>query len=91
MKKLVLIIATAVFITTTAFVAVQQNQKSEASEHPRIEKAIHELEGAIEYMEKAPHDFGGHKAEALEDSRKAVKSLKLTLAYRAHQDNKKGK
>jgi hypothetical protein len=91
MKKYLIIAVAALFITTTAFVAVQQNQKSEASEHPRIEKAIHELEGAIEYMEKAPHDFGGHKAEALADSRKAVKSLKLALAYRAHEDNKKGK
>jgi hypothetical protein len=91
MKKYVVIAAAAIFMTTTAFVAVQQNAKSEASEHPRIEKAIKELESAIDYMEKAPHDFGGHKAAALEDSKKAVKSLKLALAYRAKVDNSKGK
>ncbi len=89
MKKYVLIIAAATFLTATAFIVPQQNAKSEASEHPRIEKAIKELESAIDYMEKAPHDFGGHKADALADSKKAVKSLKLALAYRAKEDNKK--
>jgi len=79
------------FFVTTAFAVYQQNVKSEAAEHPRIEKAIKSLEEAIEYLEKAPHDFGGHKAEALEDSKKAVKSLKLALAYRAKEDNKKTK
>ena len=93
MKKVIILSAFLVttFLVTTAFVIASQNMKSEANEHPRIEKAIHQLEDAIEYMEKAPHDFGGHKAEALEDSRKAVKSLKLALAYRAKEDNKKGK
>ena len=93
MKKISILLSflAVTFLVTSAFVLVQQNAKSEASEHPRIEKAIHELEGAIDYMEKAPHDFGGHKAEALEDSKKAVKSLKLALAYRAKVDNKNGK
>lgn len=90
MKKTIILFAFlfTAFIVTSAFVVVQQNMKSEANEHPRIEKAIHELEGAIEYMEKAPHDFGGHKAEAIADSKKAVQSLKLALAYRAKEDNK---
>ena len=93
MKKVIILSAFLVttFLVTTAFVIVQNNKKTEANEHPRIEKAIEELNSAIEYMEKAPHDFGGHKAEALEDSRNAVKSLKLALAYRAKEDNKKGK
>ena len=54
----------------------------EKAEHPRIVKAIKELDSAIEYLEKAPHDFGGHKAEAIAASREAVKQLKLALAYR---------
>jgi hypothetical protein len=90
MKKYAFILA-VVFLSTTAFVNFQQNPKTEASEHPRIEKAIRELEDAVAYMEKAPHDFGGHKADAIADSKKAIKSLKEALAYRAHQDNKKGK
>jgi hypothetical protein len=88
MKKYILVCSIAL-IALTAFVIPQQNGRSEASEHPRIAKAIHEMEDAIEYMEKAPHDFGGHKAEAIADTRKAIKSLKLALAYRAKVDNKK--
>ena len=91
MKKQIIVIAIIVvtFLATTAFVANQQNVKSEASEHPRIEKAINSIEDAINYMEKAPHDFGGHKAAAIADSKKAVASLKMALAYRAGADSKK--
>jgi hypothetical protein len=67
----------------------QQNVASEAAEHPRIAAAIRELEDAIQYMEKAPHDFGGHKAEALRASREAVQQLRKALAFRAKADNKK--
>jgi hypothetical protein len=87
MKKYFAIIALA-FIVTTAFVIPQQNEKTEAGEHPRIRKAIHEMEDAIDYMEKAPHDFGGHKAAAIQDTKNAIKSLRLALEYRAKADNK---
>jgi hypothetical protein len=60
--------------------------REEAREHPRIAKAIRSLEDAIAYMEKAPHDFGGHKAEAIAASRAAIAQLKLALAYRASKD-----
>ena len=60
--------------------------REEASEHPRIVKAVNELEDAIKYMEAAPHDFGGHKAEAIAASRKAIEQLRKALAYRARHD-----
>ena len=69
----------------------EESVREEAREHPRIAKAIHELEDAIHYMEAAPHDFGGHKAEAIEQSKKAVQQLRLALAYRAAVDTKHGK
>ena len=68
----------------------QQNTKSEFGEHPRIASAVRELEGAIQYMEHAPHDFGGHKAQAIADSRKAIEQLREAMKYRAARDNKKG-
>ena len=37
-------------------------------------------------MEAAPHDFGGHKVEAIEAARKAVAQLKAALGYRARHD-----
>jgi preprotein translocase subunit SecG len=87
MKKLIVILSIAFFVSTI-FLVGQQNAKKEEMKHPRIEKAIHELEDAIEYLEKAPNDFGGYKEQAIIDSRKAVASLKLALKYRAKKDNK---
>jgi hypothetical protein len=86
---LVTLVLTSVTCISTAFVVYKQNERTEAGEHPRIRKAIHELEDAIEYLEKAPHDFGGYKAAALEDSKRAVKSLRMALEYRAAVDRKK--
>jgi hypothetical protein len=62
--------------------------RTEAAEHPRIATAIRELEDAIRYMEAAPHDFGGHKAAAIRDSRAAVAQLRAALAYRARIDRR---
>lgn len=61
--------------------------REEGHEHPRIARAIHELEDAIHYMEAAPHDFGGFKAQAIADSKAAVASLRHALAYRAAKDD----
>ena len=93
MKKIlspaIVVIAFAVGVFfTTAFVTPQQNVASEEAEHPRIAKAITQMEDAIEYMNSAPHDFGGHKAAAIADTKAAIRSLKLAMAYRAHKDNK---
>ena len=68
-----------------------QTVPEEKGEHPRIAKAIHELEDAVAYMKAAPHDFGGHKAEAIQASRRAIEQLRLALRYRAAQDTKHGK
>ncbi len=88
MKKLVIILAIACFTSAMILIA-QQNVKSEETKHPRIEKAIHELEDAVDYLEKAPTDFGGYKEQAIKDSKKAIESLKLAMKYRANKDNKK--
>jgi hypothetical protein len=66
--------------------AADAAMRAEAAMHPRIAKAIHQLEDAIKYMEAAPHDFGGAKAQALADSRAAVVSLRKALAYREVKD-----
>jgi hypothetical protein len=89
MKKRVIVLLTVVFLLATSFVYVQQNKRTEAINHPRIERAIKELESAVDYMEKAPNDFGGHKEAAIADSKRAIVSLKLALQYRAKEDNMK--
>ena len=65
---------------------VAQTVQTEAINHPRIAAAIREMEEAIRYMEAAPHDFGGHKAAAIRDTRAAIVQLRKALAYRARVD-----
>jgi hypothetical protein len=83
--------AAMLMVPTLSTQAYAEGMKEEAKEHPRIRKAIHEIEDAVAYMEAAPHDFGGHKAAAIKASREAVEQLKLALEFRAVQDTKKGK
>jgi hypothetical protein len=57
--------------------------------HPRIAKAIEALRDARAYMEEAPHDFGGHKAEAIRATDEAIRQLNFALAYRAREDRRR--
>ena len=84
MIRFLLISVPLVLLSASAL--AEESVREEAREHPRIAKAIHELEDAIHYLEAAPHDFGGHKAQAIADSRAAVVSLRKALAYRAERD-----
>jgi hypothetical protein len=53
--------------------------------HPRIRSAIRALEGAKLELQNAPHDFGGHRQEALDSCDKAIKELKEALEFVAKQ------
>ena len=88
-RTMLALTAAAVLAVPLTISARGETVASEAAEHPRIAKAVAELEEAIKYMEAAPHDFGGHKAKAIADSRAAATQLRLALKYRAVQDNKK--
>ncbi len=74
---------------TVASPAFAENPREERMEHPRINQAIHQLEDAIAYLDAAPHDFGGHKAAALEACHRAVEQLRLAMAFRAREDNRR--
>lgn len=60
----------------------------ERAMHPRIARAINALRDARDYMEHAPHDFGGHKADAIRATDEAIKQLNFALAYRAREDRR---
>ncbi len=49
---------------------------------PRIQAAITSLNDAIDFLDKAPNDFGGHKAAAIAACRAAVRQLQLAMNYR---------
>jgi hypothetical protein len=53
---------------------------AERSPHPRIKEAIGALEGAIQELRAAPHDFGGHRADAIAACEKARELLKLVAS-----------
>lgn len=60
----------------------QGSERAEKREqHPRIRAAIKELQEAKKELQEAPHDFGGHRADAVQAVDKAVEQLRLALQY----------
>jgi hypothetical protein len=47
--------------------------------HPEIHKAIRKLKGAKEDLEKAEHDYGGHRVKAIEAINQALEELRAAL------------
>jgi hypothetical protein len=56
---------------------VQMNMEK----HPEIEAAIHHLRQAKQNLEHAAHDFGGHRAKALEHVNRALEECNQALKY----------
>ncbi len=91
MKKAIGTVMVAVFLlgliaATIGPASAQGPIGREAEEHPNISRAINALQGAIVDLQAAPHDFGGHKAQAIDACERAIRQLKMALAYRAHED-----
>jgi hypothetical protein len=61
--------------------------QSEEAAHPQIVEAIHRLREARGHLNAAGHDFGGNKAKAVDDTTKAIHSLKKALYYRLKLDD----
>jgi hypothetical protein len=72
-------------LSAGAFTLSAQN---EHAMHPRIASAIAALRDAREYMQGAPHDFGGHKADAIRATDNAIRELDLALRYRGREDRR---
>ncbi len=65
----------------------QMSPESERAAHPRLVAALQNLREALAYLEQAPNDFGGHKVEAINDTRRAIHSIKRALYYRLKMDD----
>ena len=88
-RKLAIALSTGLlFASLSAPSASAQTMGSEAAAHPRIVRAIQNLEDAVAYLESAPDNFGGHKAAAIQASRAAIGELRASLAFRAQQDRR---
>ena len=68
--------------------AVTLEAQNERAMHPRLASAIAALRDARAYLESAPHDFGGHKADAIRATDNAIRELNLALAYRGREDRR---
>jgi hypothetical protein len=79
--KLLMVLALMGMSLTAAAPSARAGE--ERREHPRISRAITALQGAIAELKAAPHDFGGHRAEAVEACERAAAQLRQALAYRA--------
>lgn len=84
MKFIAEIILGVVLSAGTAVLMAQ----NERAMHPRLAAAITALKDARAYLAEAPHDFGGHKAEAIHATDEAIRQLNFALAYRGRQDRR---
>jgi hypothetical protein len=87
-KKLVLIVAGLAMAGVLSVVlpsAIAQETTPPGAEHPaghpNIRRALHALEAAETDLKAAPHDFGGHREDALAACDKAIEQLKICLKY----------
>jgi len=55
--------------------------KAPVERHPHIHRALRELREARRELKNADHDFGGHRAEALEAIDRAIRQLERALKY----------
>ena len=62
--------------------------QNERAMHPRIAAAIETLKDSRAYIQAAPHDFGGHKQNAVRAINDAIRELELALRYRAERDRR---
>lgn len=60
-------------------------EKGKEGEGP-LHRALKELKEAKAYLEKAPHDFGGHKHQAIKDVEAAHAAIEKALEF----EKKKG-
>ncbi len=81
-------IAAIAALAIPARLAAEDAPAKEAAEHPRLERSIHELQETITYLNNAPNDFGGHKADAIAACKEAIEQLKKALEFRAAADSK---
>jgi hypothetical protein len=68
------------------FAGITLFAQNERAMHPRLAAAITALRDAREYLQQAPHDFGGHKAAAIRATDEAIRQLNFALQYRERRD-----
>ncbi len=69
----------------------ERPQQQMRARHPQILAAGRALRQAATHLERAAHDYGGHRAKALELVKQAEQELREAIEYaRAHQGETPG-
>ena len=61
--------------------AVKSAHHEKRERHPELRNALKKLREAKSDLEKAAHDYGGHKAKAIESISHAIEELKAALEF----------
>jgi hypothetical protein len=81
MKKTLLALATVVVLAAAMLFTLNMPARAGAppEKHPEIRAAIKHLEMAKDNLQKAAHDFGGHRVKALEHTNQALEECHKAL------------
>ncbi len=83
----------AILLLSTVAIGFSQGPatpKRDPERHPHIRAAMRDLRQAANQLEHADHDFGGHRAKALELVKQASGELREALEWaKAHPDRDK--
>jgi hypothetical protein len=61
--------------------------RAQIAAHPNMVEAIRDMQLAYRALDRAPDTFGGHKAAAMADLQRAIRSTKRALFYRIRMDD----
>lgn len=73
--------ATVLMVQQPGYAEKQESAKGARAKHPRLDKALVELNETIRYLENAPDKFGGHKKQAIESCKQAKEHIKMALEH----------
>ncbi|HZZ87446.1 MAG TPA: hypothetical protein VFE13_03835 [Caulobacteraceae bacterium] len=62
--------------------------RAEMAAHPNMVEAIRDMQNAYRALDRAPDSFGGHKAAAMADLQRAIRSAKRALFYKIQMDDR---
>ncbi len=68
-------------ILVVSFVLGLSTSALTAEKHPQIHAAMRALRQAAHHLERAAHEYGGHRAKALELVKQAEEELKQGIEY----------
>jgi hypothetical protein len=81
-----LVVATGIALSVMLFTAAHADAPKG---HLEMYRALHALENAKRDLEKAAHDYGGHRAKALELTDQAISEIKEGLEYVKQEKSEK--